>query len=475
MTVHVLIVEDDPDFADAVTRVISELPGRSKISVATCRDTAFDFLKNHFFDLIVLDLKIPTIDGALDANPLHGHAVFGRARTVAPGTPILVLTGSPAEDFIQDLLARAEKVDVWGEGKKIGTVMFLKKGKFDEASSVIAPILAAVNTLAGVELDKGQVTLTTEDDRLIRIFAHRFRGTRGILSQLSGGLSGAKVVRLRVTNSDGVRIHDAVGKLGSHTEVRDETQRFDNLVSRLDPVATPRKLATIEFGAGARAGVFYGLADGFDTSVFDICKQSDGREKSAIIAIEALTKRWVDGVPQTRRTVGSIRQRLLADADLTTLRSQFDLAWTTEFETHEIQIHWSCVHGDLHGSNILLSPQGAAVLIDYGDVGDGPASLDPITLEMSLLFHPQKPLQNSDWPSLELAGHWGDLNQYLVGCPASSFVSECRAWSTRVAAGKREIAASAYAYLIRQLKYPDTNKDMILALLNGVRSFYAAT
>jgi CheY-like chemotaxis protein len=475
MTVHVLIVEDDTDFVDAVTRVITGLPGTSEITVATSRDAAYDHLSNRFFDLIVLDLKIPTIDSALDANPLHGHAVFGRACTIAPGTPILVLTGSPAEDFIPDLLAKKAEVDVWGEGKTIGTVMFLRKGKFDEATSVVAPILAAVNALTDVELDKGQVELTTEDDRLVRIFVRRSKAVRGVLTQLGGGLSGAKVVRLRVTNNAGVRIHDAVAKLGSHAEVRDETQRFDNFVSRLNQDATPRKLATLEFGARAKAGVFYGLAEGFDTSAFEICQQSDGRAEAAIKAVEALTKRWVDGVPQTRQTIGSIRRRLLSDADLAALRNQFDLAWTVEFEAHEIQVHWACVHGDLHGSNILLSPQVAAVLIDYGDVGDGPACLDPITLEMSLLFHPQKPLQQSNWPSLEQAAHWGDLTQYLVGCPAGSFVSECRGWATRVAAGNREIAGSAYAYLIRQLKYQDTNKDLILALLAGVRSFYAAT
>ena len=38
-----------------------------------------------------------------------------------------------------------------------------------------------------------------------------------------------------------------------------------------------------------------------------------------------------------------------------------------------------------------------------------------------------------------------------------------------------EIAATAYSYLIRQLKYDDTNKELALALLSGVRAFYDAT
>jgi hypothetical protein len=45
----------------------------------------------------------------------------------------------------------------------------------------------------------------------------------------------------------------------------------------------------------------------------------------------------------------------------------------------------------------------------------------------------------------------------------------------RVGAGNREVAASAYAYLLRQLKYADTNKDSVLALLAGVKAYYDAT
>jgi hypothetical protein len=77
---------------------------------------------------------------------------------------------------------------------------------------------------------------------------------------LSGGLSGAKVVRMHVTDSGGARVHHAVAKLGSLEDIQDEAMRFDNQVSRLDLRATPRKLANLNFGGGALAGVFYGLA-----------------------------------------------------------------------------------------------------------------------------------------------------------------------------------------------------------------------
>jgi len=474
MTMHVLIVEDDPEFVTALRQVFADLPGTADIKVASSRSAAIDLLGKEFFDLVVLDLKIPTIDGALDADPEHGHAVFAHSLVAAPGTPIFVLTGSPVEEFIPTMLKRKEQVDVWSEGKKVGTVVFLKKINFDECQAMLTPIAAAIHGLSDVELDRGTVNLTLQEDRLIRIFARKFGGTHCKVSQLGGGLSGAKVVRLLVINSGGARVHDAVAKLGSPADVRDEGLRFDNLVSRLEPGATPRKLAVLEFGAGALAGIFYGLAEGFKSSAFDVALHQDGRAASAITGVEAATKKWTDGVAQTRRPLRAIRQRVLNDKSLTEILEKYPIDWAENFETSQIQTRWACIHGDLHGSNILIAENGSAVLIDYGDVGDGPASLDPVTLELSLLFHPQG-VDLGEWPSLEQARQWGVVESYLEGCPAAEFIRACRQWLSRVSAGNREIAASAYAYLMRQLKYNDTNKDLILALLEGVKSFYDAT
>jgi CheY-like chemotaxis protein len=474
MTVFVLIVEDEADFIDELRQVFAELPGSNDLKVARSRSAAFDLLKNEFFDLIVLDLNIPTIDDALDADPEHGHAVFARARSVAPGTPIFVLTGSPAEDFIPEMLRQQQQVDIWSEGQKVGTIVFLKKSNFDECSAMLEPIVFAINALSDVELDRGGANLTLQDDRLVRIFAKKFGGTRCLVSSLSGGLSGTKVIRLCVTDSGGALVHDAVAKLGSPVDIRAEGDRFDNQVVRLDPRATPRKLATLDFGAGAVAGVFYGLAEGFEASAFEIARHQDGRCARAIKSIEAVTKRWTDGVSQTRRTIRDVRQRLLSDDELARVIGQYPINWVTDFETSQIQTRWACIHGDLHGSNVLISSDGSAVLIDYGDVGNGPASLDPVTLELSLLFHPQR-LDMAGWPSIDQARQWGSIDAYLERCPAAEFIHECREWAARVSAGNREIAASAYSYLIRQLKYDDTNKDLALALLQGVKSFYDAT
>ncbi len=472
MTLHVLIIEDDDDFVDELRETISALPGHSNIRVAGSRDQAYEMLDDGFLDLVILDLKIPTVSGALDADPEHGHAVFSRVRTVAPGTPFFVLTGSPAEDFIPEMLSNQQQIDIWSEGHESGTILFLRKLDVDRCTEKLTPVARAIKRLSDVELDRGGINLSLAEDRLIRIFARKFQGVRCVVSSLGGGLSGARVIRVLVTDSQGVQVHDAVAKLSKPSDIRWEGDCYDRHVTRLAPAATPRKLATLEFGAHKLAGVFFGLADGFDESAFDVAGNAPERSEAVIRGVEAATARWIDGVPETRRSVKEIRERLLDDESLNQVMETFNLDWIADFEEREIQAKWACCHGDLHGCNVLVSPTEVA-LIDYGDVGDGPASLDPVTMELSLLFHPDAPERDGAWPSADQARRWGDLDAYLEGCPYPEFARQCRNWALRVAAGNREVAVSAYSYLARQLKYDDTDKDRALALLEGVRSFFA--
>ena len=389
MTLHVLAVEDDDDFVDELHTIFGNLPVKSEVRVAGSRDQAFDMLKEGFLDLVVLDLKIPTLTGGLDANPEHGHAVFNRIRDVAPGTPIFVLTGSPAEDFLSDLVLRnQQQIDIWSEGRKTGTILFLKKYEIDKCPEILTPVARAIERLSDVEVQRNGLDLSLPEDRLIRIFSKKFQGARCVASELGGGRSGARVFRLCVTNSQGAQVVNAVAKISTHSDIRKEGDCYEKYVVRLEPAATPRKLATLEFGAHKSAGVFFGLADGFDKTAFDIASTFPELSQMVIQSVKTATAGWIAGVPETRSRIRQLRRRNVSDESLDQFRGEFDLDWIEGFENRHIQAYWACSHGDLHGGNILVSPDSVA-LIDYADVRDGPASLDPITLELSLLFHPR--------------------------------------------------------------------------------------
>jgi hypothetical protein len=125
-----------------------------------------------------------------------------------------------------------------------------------------------------------------------------------------------------------------------------------------------------------------------------------------------------------------------------------------------------CAYG-VHGENVLLSAAGRPTLIDCGDVGLHLAGLDPVTLELSLLVHPRSPVGSIEWPSPDKAREWGDVDAYVEGCPHAEMVRACRAWGMDVA-GPDGLRAAAYQHITRQLKYDDTPKAALLAMLRGL-------
>lgn len=474
MTAFVLIVEDDDDYVSEILNILEGLGMPFRAVVAKNRDEARARLDTEFFDFAILDLKIPTGDNTLDLDPEHGKAIFHHARRVTPGTKLLVLTSSPSEDFIADLLTQKHDADIWGEGAKVDTVEFLRKINIDRAPDNIGKVLNAIHKLDGVELDLRSVNLEIGEDRLVRIFAKRFGAMRCVVSKIGGGRSGAKTLRLQLFDGGGAPIREVVAKLASLDRVQDEDRRYEAHINLLNGAVTPRKMAMLEFGAGPIAGLFYQLAQGHDDSLFAVMAKEDARAAAAVAATAAALSDWSTGKPESRRTIKDVRRCWVSDDKAAELQATYGLNWATDFEARELQTRWCCVHGDLHGENVLVDTGNKIMIIDYGDVEHGAASYDAISLELSAVLQ-QSQTNSSAWPTEELCRRWHDLDAYLVGCPIPESVRACREWAFKVGAGRREVAACAYTYLLRQLKYADTDKGRILALLEGVCALMSAT
>ena len=470
----ILLVEDDPRGLQSVVEILAELPGQVVPVIAKSRAAALAVLESQFFDLMILDLSIPAEDGGEVAQPEFGFAVFGRAKEIAPGMPIFLFTGSSTEEFVADLLERKQTIEVWGP-TKVNTVAVQKKLRLEEFSGALRPFVAGPHALDEVELQRDGLVLSTEQQRLLRIFAKRFRGTKCVVSALDDGLSGARVLRVTLQDAQGGIIHHAVAKIAGIAAIREEKDLYEMFVNRLRPAVTPRLLVALEFGAKATGAVFYGLAAGHDSTFFKVDLANGGLVTEAVIRTEDCMREWCEAGARNLHSVADIRSRLVSDATRAELLPQYDLAWTAAFENTNVNANWGCIHGDCHGGNILLTAAGVPMVIDYGDVGPGALTLDPVTLELSIFFHPSGPLVNSAWPSPENALNWGNLDLYLDGCPCPTFIAQCRTWANRVAGGNRELAASGYTYLLRQLKYPNTNKVRAMNLLAGVRRLYEST
>jgi DNA-binding response OmpR family regulator len=95
---HILLVEDDRELADYVSRTLEEEGNK----VSTCFDgrTGFRAAQASSFDVIVLDVMLPLLDG---------FQVTRRLRAAAISTPILMLTGRDApHDIVHGLDAGAD-------------------------------------------------------------------------------------------------------------------------------------------------------------------------------------------------------------------------------------------------------------------------------------------------------------------------------------------------------------------------------
>ena len=163
------------------------------------------------------------------------------------------------------------------------------------------------------------------------------------------------MLKLTVRATDGGILDHAVAKIGPLPDVEAETQAYNLHISRLEPVATPRRLESINFGAKNFAGVFYGLADGYDKTLFDCLRDSDRCVQVALRHLASFLHRWSSNVPWTSLDIAAVRRRLLSDAAAKELARLFNLDWAAAFEGRTVSVKWCCVHGDLHGSNVLIN------------------------------------------------------------------------------------------------------------------------
>jgi two-component system response regulator AtoC len=95
MTERILIAEDDEDLAFVLREAL--IRSAYEVELAPTAAALFDRLKSWQWDLILLDVKLPDMDG-LDAIP--------RCRDAAPDTPIIVMTAYGTRQIATEAISR---------------------------------------------------------------------------------------------------------------------------------------------------------------------------------------------------------------------------------------------------------------------------------------------------------------------------------------------------------------------------------
>lgn len=468
---RILLVEDNIDFAGDVVRTLSHR-GDCDVVWARSRDAAKDRLGDYSFDLLILDRSIPTADDVLDDDVAHGWAIFLEVRERYPGLPVWFLTATEDPDFASEIANEyARQGDIHGQCVNQAVVRVIWKKNLHDVIAGARRFVEQVRLLEAIPVNiVDGLNLSAYEEKNLRLFSRRHMAASVEISSLGGGLSGARVLRVEARNAAGQTRITSVAKIGRSLAVEDEVRRYNAYVVRLLADGFPQLSALVDVGSGEVCGVYYGLVPGEVHSAFASLTSNPGNAASIPAELRRIQSPWESELRRENVTVGEIRRRLLPDPKLQQINHELQGIDIAGVERVRVDANRCSQHNDLHGENALIYGDRKVMVIDFNDVGDSFAGLDPVTLSLSTIFHKNASSFRKDWPDEAKMGRWCDVDAYTEGCDFSEFIKGCRSWANAVSGSPKTTSALAYAYAIRQLKYADTDKKLARALIRATVS-----
>jgi CheY-like chemotaxis protein len=473
----ILFVEDNDGFARDLEPVLREIPGVEDIVRVADKESAAVALRDQLIDLVILDLSIPPSKESDTPDPEHGQALFHEARELRPGTPIFILTGAEVEKFSRGLARFGNQVRLWGDNTDIETVSFFLKEEVDELLArvrALAVIFSKMNAVA-INTRGKDLGLSPVQDQMLKTFANMADGVACDVGLFGGGLSEARVVKAAAMDRSRKAQVLCAGKLGSSAVILSERAAYEKHARKLGIGACPPLYCAIDMGVGQNGAIFYTLTDDDTASLFERLAADPAIGPVVVGHVRSGLQRWTEAATADIVTIADIRRRLIDDDDARAIEAKFNIGALRKIEARSVQASQSCIHGDLHCGNVLVKSDGDAVLIDFGDAGPGFTSLDPIALELSLVFHPDAAklgLRDGLMGNLEA---WPDVDGFGRDDKLKPMVAACRDWAHDVGGGDQSVLASAYAYALRQLKYETVDPAITLAFIAKLSERIAAT
>jgi DNA-binding response OmpR family regulator len=142
---RVLLIEDEVRLAENVVAALREGPGFA-VDHAVDGEMGVAFAANRCYDLIVLDLMLPLLDG---------RTLLQKLRSAGDRTPVLILTARSESKSIIDLL-NAGADDYLTKPFDLGELIARSKALIRRGKGVADPLLR----LSGIELNTLEQTVT---------------------------------------------------------------------------------------------------------------------------------------------------------------------------------------------------------------------------------------------------------------------------------------------------------------------------
>lgn len=465
--VHVLIVEDRAAQADWLEKACAEAlpPGELLIEVATNAGAALELLERQHFDLAICDLAVPANSVSLTPDREHGLRVVRAIRERYGGLPLIIVSEhSDDPALIRTLMREAGTADPYGAGAESSMLLCFPNEELPECKRELADALSRSAGVARLPVTGADTAeLSTGEVRAIQVFSRSCGGSAAQVAGMDGGMSGAKTLRLTVRDADGQETALVAAKLGSRQRVLEESNAHRQL-SILLPVELGVPLSsTVHAGAGGQGGAFYALAVDYTRDLFDCLEHAPADAATAVRLLCARLAPVYAKASQRERTLLQLRRDIVFGADA---RNAGPLeSAILALDERKIATTYCLQHGDMHGKNVLVNAASEPMLIDYADVRRTTGCLDPVTLELSAVFHPAAQTARLDWPTEAQAAAWDDLDAYVENCPFEEYIRACREWTKAVAAAPEEVNAVVLAYCLRQLQFPLCPKPIAGALI----------
>lgn len=471
IAMKVLLIEDEQSMVKKLFQQLSGLDPKIDTVIAKSKSSGISAIQSDEFDFIICDLRIPPYDGDVDEDEEHGLAVHSMARDLCPGTPCLFFTGYATNRNVSEQLSSGGTHDILGTGKPYAMTQLLTKDELLPCIELLAEFNSELTTLGTISIDCLGDTrnLDKMEKRALRLLARPLGGT-SVEAEALIGLSGARTLRARVRNHKGHVVAYQFVKIDKRARLKEEQEKYKRHVEPLLGVGRfPALGRHIIAGIGKREALFYQLADDYTDTLFDVLRESDCDATAIVEVLRDILNRWMASSEERLLSLNELREGRIDKEELSPFLDA--LGPIEALEEAEKKVRTSCQHGDLHGFNVLCDASGRAVVIDFGNVGPAPACLDPVVLELSVLFHRESPFRNGSWPTIEQTEAWFDIDEYVRDCPFPMFIKKCREWASETGEAS-SLPWVVYTEAVRQLKYPDTNRDRALGIARAaIREF----
>jgi hypothetical protein len=358
----------------------------------------------------------------------------------------------------------AGTADAYGAGAEFSMLVCFNNEELPECKRELVNALSRSAGVAALAVTGADAAgLTVSEVRAIQVFARRWGGSAAQVTGMDGGQSGAKTLRLTVFDSAGRRTALVAAKLGPRQRVFRESNAYRQ-ASILLPTNLGVQLSwTVEAGAGSQGGAFYALAVDYARDLFECLEHTPADAATVVRSLRERLTSVYDNASQFDRTLLHLRRDIVFSADAHDA-GPLEAA-ILALDERKIATIDCLQHGDMHGENVLVNAACEPMLIDYADVRRTTGCLDPVTLELSAVFHPAAQATRQDWPTEAQAAAWIDLDAYVENCPFEDYVRACREWTMTVAAAPEEIDAVVLSYCLRQLHFKDCPKPIAAALI----------